>query len=128
VRDRLGDRRDPVTGVVLNLYFDITAFQPLASQYSIAPDPPVLDELRGPGSFSLDAVLAKETKIRERVRAGIRFEAYAATNTPIFSNPGTSMSNLATFGVINSVGGSYAGRIVGVEGARVCQISLELKF
>ncbi|HEX8871825.1 MAG TPA: TonB-dependent receptor, partial [Candidatus Acidoferrum sp.] len=48
VSDRLGDKTDPVTGKVLNPYFDTTAFQSLPSQYTIAPDPPTLPELRTP--------------------------------------------------------------------------------
>lgn len=35
-------------------------------------------------------------------------EATGATNTPNFSAPGTNMSQMATFGVISSAGGSRA--------------------
>lgn len=128
VHDRLGDRRDAVTGEVLNPYFNIKAFRSLASQYEVPPEPPVFAELRAPSAASLDAVLSKDVRIRERIRIGFRFEAYAATNTPIFSPPGTSMANKATFGVISAVGGSFAGRIIGVDGARTIQIATEVKF
>ncbi len=129
VSDRLGDRRDPVTGVVQNPYFDINAFRSLSSQYEVAPEPPVFAELRSPPARRIDAVLSKEARIRERIRAGFRFEVYALANSPNFSSPGTSMTNRSTFGVITAVGISgTAGQVVGVDGARVVQIALEVKF
>ncbi|MPY87790.1 MAG: hypothetical protein GEU99_07700 [Luteitalea sp.] len=128
VGDRLGDQLDAESGVPLNPYFDITAFEPLASSYIVSPEPPVLDELRGPPSALLDAVLTKEIPIRGGLRAALRLEAYALTNSPIFSPPGTNMADQANFGVITSAGGSFAGRIIGVDGARVVQIALEVRF
>jgi hypothetical protein len=38
----------------------------------------------------------------------LRMEATGVTNTPRFGNPGTNMSQAATFGVITSAGGSRA--------------------
>ncbi len=106
VHERLGDRRDPVTGRVLNPYFDINAFVPLPNQYTITPEPPMLDELRAPGTRSLNAAFFKTVPLRERLRLEIRLEATGLTNTPNFSAPGTDMSQAATFGVITSAGGS----------------------
>ncbi len=105
VHERLGDRRD-ATGRVLNPYFDITAFQPLPNQYTVTPEPPMLDELRAPGTRSLNASFFKNFPIRERLRLEIRLDATGLTNTPNFGAPGTNMSQAATFGVITSAGGS----------------------
>ena len=48
----------------------------------------------------------KTFPIYERFKFQIRMDAISVTNTPIFGAPGTNLSNLATFGVINSAAGS----------------------
>jgi len=106
VNERLGDRVDPATRRVLNPYFDTTAFQPLANQFIVSPEPPRFDELRAPGSRSLNMSMFKSFPIRERIRMQLRLDAQGLTNTPNFAAPGTNMSSPATFGVINSAGGS----------------------
>jgi hypothetical protein len=106
VGERLGDQRDPATGRVLNPYFDIDAFQPLANQYVVSPEPPRLHELRAPGTKSLNLSLSKNFPIGERFKLQVRMESTGVTNTPTFSAPGTNMSSLSTFGVITSAGGS----------------------
>ncbi len=105
VHERLGDKRD-ASGRVLNPYFRIDAFQPLPDQYTITPEPPALDELRAPGTRSLNAALFKTFPVRERFKLEVRMEATGVTNTPNFGAPGTNMSQAATFGVISSAGGS----------------------
>jgi len=95
-------------GRVANPYFDVNAFLPLVDQYQIAPDGPTLDELRAPGTRSLNASLFKSFPIRERVRAEVRLEGTGVTNTPNFAAPGTNMNQTATFGVITSAGGNRA--------------------
>jgi hypothetical protein len=105
VSERLGNRVDPVTRKVLNPYFDIDAFTPLANQYTISPEPPRLDELRGPAGVGRNIALYKDVQIRETWKLQIRAEATNFTNSPSWGNPGTNMSNLATFGVIQSGGG-----------------------
>lgn len=105
VHERLGDQRD-ATGRVLNPYFDVTAFAPLPNQYTITPEPPALDELRAPGTRSLNMAFFKSVPLRERLRLEVRLDASGITNTPNFGNPGTNMSQTATFGVIPSAGGS----------------------
>jgi hypothetical protein len=117
ISERLGDRRDPATGVVLNPYFDITAFQRLPNQYTVSPEPPYFDELRDPGSRGLNLSLAKSFPLRERLKLEIRAEATGATNTPNYSAPGTALNSAATFGVINSAGG-----------ARQVQMSARISF
>jgi hypothetical protein len=104
VESRLGDRRD-AQGRVLNPYFDINAFQPLASQYVISPDPQYLAELRAPAGHTLNAFLYKSFRILERLRLEVNMQAESVTNSPNFNSPGTNMSNLATFGVISTAGG-----------------------
>ena len=105
ISDRIGDQKGPAA-VPLNPYFDITAFQRLASQYTIAPDGPTLDELRAPGVRGLNLSLGKMFPIREWIKLKIRFEATGVTNTPNFGSPGTNMASASTFGVITSAGGS----------------------
>lgn len=105
--DRLGDKVDS-TGRVTNPYFNPSAFLPLADQYVITPEPPVLDELRAPGTRSLNLALFKNFAIREHMKLEARMEATGATNTPNFGAPGTNMNQAATFGVINSAGGNRA--------------------
>jgi hypothetical protein len=95
-------------GRVQNPYFNVSAFLPLVDQYQIAPDGPTLDELRAPGSRSLNASLFKSFPIREKMRVEVRLEGTGVTNTPNFGAPGTNMNQAATFGVINSAGGNRA--------------------
>jgi hypothetical protein len=105
VGSRLGDRLDS-KGNVLNPYFDTTAFVALPSQYTVAPDGPELDDLRAPGTHTLNAALFKSFAVRERVKLQIRMDATGVTNTPNFGPSGTNMDQKATFGVINSATGN----------------------
>jgi hypothetical protein len=104
VGDRLGDRRDPATGQVLNPYFDVTAFASLPTQYTISPEPPTFAELRSPGPATMDVSIIKRFKVRERLSFDARMDATNFTNTPQFGGPGTNMANKATFGVIQTAG------------------------
>jgi hypothetical protein len=58
--------------------------------------------LRGPGYVNLDASLFRDFRITERVKFQFRMEVFGVTNTPHFSNPGTTVTNASTFGVITS--------------------------
>jgi len=106
ISGRLGNRVE--NGRVVNPFFRIDAFQPFADQYVVSPEPPVLDELRAPGTRSLNLAVFKSFPIREKMRVEVRMEATGATNTPNFSAPGTNLNQAATFGVISSAGGSRA--------------------
>ncbi len=117
ISERLGDQRDPATGRVLNPYFNVDAFLPLATQYMVSPEPPRLAELREPGARSLSVSLFKEVSVRERARVQFRADMFNATNTPNFAAPGNNMNQLAQFGVITSAGG-----------ARSMQMSLKVIF
>jgi hypothetical protein len=105
VASRLGNQRDPATGRVLNPYFDITAFAPSPTQYWVTPEPPVLDELRGPGALGRNIAVSKEVSVWEKVKLQIRCEATNFTNSPSWGEPGTNMASPTTFGVIESGGG-----------------------
>jgi hypothetical protein len=85
----------------LGRYFDTTAFAPLPNQYTVTPEPPTLDDLRGPANTLTNLQLFKQFPIGERVRLEFDFQADNAFNTPQWANPATNMSNLATFGVIS---------------------------
>lgn len=102
---RLGDIRDAKSGKVLNPYFDIDAFQALANQYLISPEPPYRSNFRGPAAWGRNLSLAKDVRLWERYKLQIRCEASNFTNSVTWGNPGTNMSSQSTFGVITSGGG-----------------------
>ncbi len=106
VGQRLGDQRDPKTKLPLNPYFDITAFAPLPTQYTVSPEPPRFAELRTPRTKSLNVSVFKDFPIHERIKLQLRLEASGVTNSPDFDAPGTNMSSPTTFGIIKSAGGS----------------------
>jgi trimeric autotransporter adhesin len=105
VGDRIGDRRDQ-SGTILNPYFNTTCFASLPDQYTVPPDSLFFNDLRSPGFSAGNAALWKSFRVWERVRAEMRAEASNFTNTPQFNAPGTDFSNKATFGVIQSAGGT----------------------
>jgi hypothetical protein len=90
----------------LNRYFDTAAFQPLPNQYTISPEPALFAELRTPSAGSLNVTALKSFTLYERLKLQLRMDAIGITNTPVFGAPGTNLSSLATFGVINSASGS----------------------
>ncbi len=73
--------------------------------------------LRGPGYFNLDTSLFRNFKITERVTFQFRMEVFSVTNTPHFSNPGTTVTNASTLGVITSTF-NPAGQMPGSGGER----------
>src|SRR6266542_799791 len=58
--------------------------------------------IRGPGFFNLDGSIFRNFNITERVKFQFRMEMFGVTNTPHLNNPGTDVTNTATFGVITS--------------------------
>jgi hypothetical protein len=85
-------------------YFDPLAFRPITDvRYGNTG----LRNLRGPGVVSVDLGLFREFHARERVAIQFRAEAFNATNTPQFNNPGTNVSNLRlnADGTVNVLGG-----------------------
>jgi hypothetical protein len=71
-------------------YYDPTAFAPVtAARFGTAG----FNILRGPGTVNLDLGLFREFRLSERFRLQFRAEAFNATNTPHFNNPGASASS-----------------------------------
>jgi hypothetical protein len=85
-------------------YFDPLAFRPVTEvRYGNSG----IFNLRGPGVVNLDLGLFREFKATERVAIQFRTEAFNATNTPHFNNPGTNVSNmrLNADGTVSALGG-----------------------
>jgi hypothetical protein len=63
--------------------------------------------LTGPGVVNLDLGLFREFAATERVKVQFRAEAFNASNTPHFNNPGSNVSNLQLQpnGTITRLGG-----------------------
>jgi hypothetical protein len=84
-------------------WFNTAAFTPSpAFTLGFAPRFP----LHGPGVNNWDLALMRDFHLYERLRMQFRTEAYSAMNHPQWGNPGTSLSNLNTFGVITGAGGA----------------------
>lgn len=85
-------------------YFDPLAFR---SVTDVRYGNTGLNTLRGPGFVNLDLGLFREFRIRQDVRIQFRAEAFNATNTPHFNNPGSNVSSmrLNADGSVNTLGG-----------------------
>jgi Carboxypeptidase regulatory-like domain/TonB dependent receptor len=84
-------------------YFDPLAFRSVTDvRYGNSG----LNTLRGPGFTNLDLGLFREFRVRD-LQLQFRAEAFNATNTPHFNNPGANVSNmrLNPDGTVNSLGG-----------------------
>jgi hypothetical protein len=100
----------------LTRYFDTTVFtQP--PPFTFGNTPRTLPDVRSPSAKNLDLSLFKNFRLGESLLLQFRAEAFNATNTPIFGNPGTVFGTQA-FGVINSQGNS----------PRQVQLALRLAF
>jgi hypothetical protein len=84
------------------------------------------NDMIGPGLFDLDLSLFKNIEIRERLNLQLRGETFAVTNTPQFSNPGTTLGS-SSFGYVTSVIASGMG-VNGVGGGRAVQLGAKLIF
>ncbi len=90
----------------LNNYFNVDAFQ------SVGPDlmgstPRFLPSYRGPSLINEDVTLMKNFAIQERKSVQLRLEAYSATNSPQWNNPGAGFApGSSSFGQISSAGGN----------------------
>jgi Carboxypeptidase regulatory-like domain/TonB dependent receptor len=84
-------------------YFDPLAFRSITDvRYGNSG----LNTLRGPGFTNLDLGLFREFRVRD-LQIQFRAEAFNATNTPHFNNPGNNVSNmrLNADGTVNTLGG-----------------------
>ena len=84
-------------------YFDPLAFRSVTEvRYGNSG----LNTLRGPGVVNLDLGLFREFRVRG-TQLQFRIEAFNATNTPHFNNPGNNVSNMVlnADGSVNRLGG-----------------------
>ena len=76
-------------------YFDPLAFVPITgARFGNAG----FNSMRGPGSANWDFGLFRQFGVTERFKIQFRAEAFNASNTPHFSNPGANVSNLTLNG------------------------------
>jgi hypothetical protein len=95
-------------------WFNTSAFMASpANTLGFAPRFP----LHGPGVNNWDLALMRDFRLRERLRVQFRGEAYSATNHPQWTNPGSNLNNLSTFGVVT-----------GANGARSIELALRFFF
>jgi hypothetical protein len=85
--------------------------------------------LIGPGVVNLDLGLFREFQVTEKVRVQFRAEAFNATNTPHFNNPGTNVSNLRlnSGGTVNALQG-YAEITSAQQDERQIRFGLRISF
>lgn len=65
-----------------------------------------LPNVRNPGVHNLDFSLFKNFRPTEKVNFQFRAEAFNFTNSPTWANPGNTVNNPATFGIITSASGN----------------------
>jgi len=115
VEQRLGDRVD-ASGAVLNPYLDPSAFERLADEYSITPEPEFYGWLRGPAPIEHSLTLFKNINMYEAWRLELRAEIRNPFNSPQFENPITDISS------------DDFGRIMEAEGERTIMVGAKLRF
>ena len=111
--------------------FDPFAFKPVTEvRFGTAG----FNTLRGPGTFNLDFGIFRRFFIGER-NLEFRAQAFNATNTPHFGNPGANVSNMVlnADGSIRSLGGYTEITTVKAKGRdgideRVVQFGIRLSF
>jgi Carboxypeptidase regulatory-like domain len=112
-------------------WFDPLAFKPVTEvRFGTAG----FNTLRGPGTFNLDFGIFRRFAIGER-NLEFRAQAFNATNTPHFGNPGNNVSNMVLNpdGSIRSLGGYTEITTVKAKGRdgideRVVQFGIRLSF
>jgi hypothetical protein len=100
-----------------NRYFDASAFSNPTGN-NMGNGKRRYEELRGFGRMTEDIGLLKYMSFTETAKLQIRAELVNAFNRRYFSNPGTGLGNLNTFGNVTSTTGS----------GRVVQVGLRLEF
>jgi hypothetical protein len=101
----------------LTHYFNQSAFVQ-SGNFVIGTLGRFLPNVRGVGSNNIDFSLFKNFRFRESLTAQFRGEAYNLVNHPYWNNPGTTVNDLANFGVITTKGGQR----------RIMQLGLKLIF
>jgi len=84
--------------------------------------------LRGPGVFNLDGSVFRDFRMTERYILQLRLETFGVTNTPQFSNPGNTVSNMTrnADGSVRALNG-YT-EITGAVGERVLRFAAKFTF
>jgi hypothetical protein len=77
-----------------------------------------LPNIRGIGSNNIDASIFKNFHATERMNFQFRAEAFNLANHPYWNGPGTTINDLANFGIITTKGGQR----------RIMQLGLKLIF
>ena len=99
----------------LSGYFNAAAFaQTAAGTYGNVG----VGTVAGPGFWEWDEAISRQFQIREGQQLEFRAEAFNVTNSLRRGNPGTTLSNANTFGVISS----------SVGGPRILQFALKYVF
>jgi len=84
--------------------------------------------VRGPGLFNLDASIFRNFRLTERFTLQFRTEAFGATNTPQFGQPGATVSS-ATRNADNSIRALNGyGEITSAGGERQFRFALKVIF
>ncbi|MFB3904504.1 MAG: carboxypeptidase regulatory-like domain-containing protein [Acidobacteriota bacterium] len=115
VEQRLGDRVD-ADGNILNPFLDPAAFERLADEYAITPEPEFYGWLRGPAPIEHSLTLFKNFNLYERWRLEFRGEIRNPFNSPQWEDPITDISS-SDFGAIKEA-----------EGQRTIMIGAKLRF
>ena len=104
-------------------WFNLGAFtQPATGTYGNAG----YDNVLGPWFWEWDEAVSRDFRIRESQTFQIRAEAFNVTNSVRLGNPGTTLSQSATFGRILNSAASLNGNTGG--GARVMQFAVKYIF
>jgi hypothetical protein len=101
----------------LNHYFDQSAFVQ-SGNFQFGTLGRFLPNIRGIGQNNIDASLFKNFRVHEKVNTQFRAEAFNLVNHPYWNNPGATINDLASFGIINTKGGQR----------RIMQLGLKLIF
>jgi hypothetical protein len=103
-------------------WYDPTSFVPNTSTTSVGNLSRNLSWLRGPGVVQLDGSLFRHFKVKERWDLEFRAETMNFTNSPHFSDPNNTCSNVSG----QCLGGF--GQITSAFGQRIVQLGLKVKF
>lgn len=129
--DRVDVVGDPFGNVVATgtnrqiRYFDAAAFaNPASGTFGNIGR----NSIFGPSFFSMDPSLFKETKLGESVTLQIRGEVYNVTNYKNYANPGTTLSNSTSFGLITNTRNGSSAPGLGFGEPRNVQLALRLVF
>jgi hypothetical protein len=101
----------------LNHYFNQAAFVQ-SGNFVIGTLGRFLPNVRGVGQNNIDFSLFKNFRYRERLTTQFRAEAFNLANHPYWNNPGTTVNDLASFGIVNTKGTQR----------RITQLGLKLIF